>query len=281
MSEPGVSPADPPTAEASTAGGVPLAAPAPPPAVPVEPHLIPASDAPKEMPSLIMAPEPPAAPVATFAPAPPTAVVAPAPATATFSNGPPSVDPLDERLRRLETVLAKLADTRATPTPAAQQITARPTMAMAPPPVAPAAPPPAAAPNVMLDQTRSWLPTLAAAVARVQPPPTAGPSALPPARSAWLLFDIATELRTIQNMYGDPRYRLTWSGRLLPATLLVLMFTTWLWLPGSSIPTIGWLIVKVADVVLAFLLFKVLNREGQRYRDMVPQFAQPYPPPYS
>ena len=77
-------------------------------------------------------------------------------------------------------------------------------------------------------------------------------------------------------MYGDPRYRLTWTGRVMPPVLLVLILIPWHWLPmtGTLATALAMIPAKLVDMFLAFLLFKILNREARRYRTIIPQ----YPP---
>jgi hypothetical protein len=97
-------------------------------------------------------------------------------------------------------------------------------------------------------------------------------------RVSWLFFDIVREMQSILHMYGDPRYRLTWSGRILPVIFLALIATSAFWtypLTGWMPTLIGNLVLKTIDLVPAFCLFKVLTREARRYREMVPQSSQP------
>lgn len=97
----------------------------------------------------------------------------------------------------------------------------------------------------------------------------AGPSGSLP--RPWLLFDAYAELRTMVRMYLDPRYRPTWPARIAPLALLALIMTSWIWLPGTSIlwTPLMTIIDKAVDVALAFLAFKILNREARRYRELV------------
>jgi hypothetical protein len=88
---------------------------------------------------------------------------------------------------------------------------------------------------------------------------------------AWLLFDAYAELRTMIRMFLDRRYRPTWLARVVPLTLLILILTSWIWLPVPSIfvTTILTIFDKVVDLALAFLAFKILSREARRYRELV------------
>jgi len=92
---------------------------------------------------------------------------------------------------------------------------------------------------------------------------------------AWLFFDAYAELRTMVRMFFDPRYLSTWPTRIVPlallALILMLILTSWIWLPGTSIlPTsIMTIVDKIVDVALAFLAFEILQREARRYRELV------------
>lgn len=92
-----------------------------------------------------------------------------------------------------------------------------------------------------------------------------------PLARSWLVFDAYAELRTMARMFVDPRYRPSWSARVIPLALLALILTSWIWLPGTSIlPTVLMMIVdKIVDLALAFLAFKILHREVRQYRELV------------
>jgi hypothetical protein len=85
-----------------------------------------------------------------------------------------------------------------------------------------------------------------------------------------LVLDAWLEFRAIFRMYFDPRYHLTRTTRLLPPVLLGLIVTSWYWVPFSSLPVVGTLLDKALDLVLGFLLYKVLSREARLYRETSP-----------
>jgi hypothetical protein len=195
------------------------------------------------------------------------------------------VDALEDRLRRLEAVLSRLAE----PQRLEEQVAARKRVEQAAPVATAAATPvatpaaPVAIPAVAVDQPqqsasvaggRRWLPfTLGARVASA----AAADDSRPGVRARWLFLDILRELQSILHMYGDPRYRLTWSGRILPVAFVALIATSGFWtypLTGWMPALLGNLMLKTIDLVPAFCLFRVLTREAQRYRETVPQ----YPP---
>lgn len=165
---------------------------------------------------------------------------------------------LEQRLRRLEDALAGLQDTRPIEDRVVERISR--TKPLTPPP----APVP---PGPLVDAGRSLLPspfslfTGAAAPTQTQyePPRT------------WLLFDLYSEARAMFYMFVDPRYRMSWEGRVLPPILLGLIVFSWVWVPGAVIlnGTSMWLavlLIKTVDLLLALVMYKVMSREAARYR---------------
>ena len=71
-------------------------------------------------------------------------------------------------------------------------------------------------------------------------------------------------------MYVDPRYSMPWLGRLLPLVLLAAFIASYYWAPFTSVPGVGWLLNKALDLLIAFVLFKVLGHEARRYRETAP-----------
>jgi hypothetical protein len=116
--------------------------------------------------------------------------------------------------------------------------------------------------DVIIDGGRPLLPIPVA----VLPSPDR-PAPEPPRRS-WLLIEALAELRSIWRMYVDPRYRLTWEGKLFPLLIVALMAASWFMI--GSLPVIGSLLDRAVMLVLAFFLYKVLGREARRYQAMVP-----------
>ncbi len=181
----------------------------------------------------------------------------------------PLAPSLEQRVRRLEELVALLQDRRA----------AQPPVASVPAPTAstdrprearPVLPPPAAT-AVMLDVGKRLLGTTPSiAAAAPAPVPGTAPSVN---RSSllWLLWDTWAEARAIVRMFLDPRYHLPWSARVLPLVILAAILTSRFWVPGAAIPYLGdWLLVKMVDLLLAFLLFKWLGHEARRYRQTSP-----------
>lgn len=235
-------PPPPPPPDEPPAEEPDLAAVAPPEAFPAPALLAPAPLAPEPL-----APDPPvnhAPPVAVVA-SPPMAL----PARAL------SVDELLERVRRLEDALAQVP---AIEQRVAERVATRLQLER------PAAPRSVREPGGLLGM--GWLLPFARAAA----PPAAIPVADTPAQRAWLALETMTEARAILCMYTDPRYRLTWLGRVVPPCLVAAFFTTGYWVPFSSLPLLGWLPERCAQLVVGFLLFKVLGHEARRYRQTAP-----------
>ncbi len=91
--------------------------------------------------------------------------------------------------------------------------------------------------------------------------PRARPGLLP-----WLLVDILGEARAMVRMFFDMHYQVAWYTRGLVLLLLVMILTSAWWFPLAWIIG-GSYLDKLADLLLAFLAYKVLSREAQRYRD--------------
>jgi hypothetical protein len=123
-----------------------------------------------------------------------------------------------------------------------------------------------------------------AAIAEPSRPPPVAAIAPPPdlpavvviegksGRQPWLILDIYTEFKAMLRMFLDGRYRvfyMTWQTKAYPPLLLGFMVLTWLTVSG--IPIVGPVLEKVAELVLAFFLYKVLSREACRYREISPQ----------
>jgi hypothetical protein len=174
------------------------------------------------------------------------------------------VTPLEMRIRRLEDALAQLQQQRAAELRAAEQ---RVTNALPARPVPVATPiPPHQAPTEKLWELGKRV--LASPVRLAQALST-GPAALQ-GKPAWLPVEAVAEGRAMVRMFTDPRYRLSWTGRIAPPALLVLFLISWWWVPFTSFAVIGYWLNKAADLVVAFVLYKFLAHEARRYRETAP-----------
>jgi hypothetical protein len=96
-------------------------------------------------------------------------------------------------------------------------------------------------------------------------------------RPSWL-NELVAKIRAVTRMYVDPRYRMSWVGRILPPTLLAAFVLSKWWIPFAAIvdriPLAGPVIVLVLQVpvelVVAYGFFKALGYEARRYREKAP-----------
>jgi hypothetical protein len=178
-------------------------------------------------------------------------------------NGTPDelvlqVEALRQRIYRLEDAVATLHDTSLLEERLAVRVSERVNGN------ATRAPSPTAA--LIIDAGRHLLPAAIPGIPG-ETPPMALLVSDSHSRPAWFLFDLAAEFRAIFRMFFDPRFRLTWAGRLVPLGVLVAIILS-AWTLGS-IPLVGWLLDRLADVVLIAIAYKVLSREARRYRALV------------
>jgi hypothetical protein len=197
-------------------------------------------------------------------PSPAAVHPAPEPAVPVAPVAPTSeaaLSPLEQRVCRLEQAVAELQELRGV-RPA--EPPGGPACGPAPVPNASPFPSPTA---ILVDVPRRMIGAMVGAAHELPRP--AAPAAPPRPQRRWLLFDALAEARAIVRMFLDPRYHLPWPARVLPLVLLAAILTS-SWLPFMGIPVVGGLLNKVIDLVLAFLLFKVLGHEARRYRETAP-----------
>jgi hypothetical protein len=175
----------------------------------------------------------------------------------------PGVAALEERVQRLEDVMASLQDTRQLENRVVESVMAR----MA---------------NGRGNDLRRTTGLIIEAGRQLLPAPTEilrqRPEGTPvqvgnevvPGRPPWILYEVYAQGRSTIRMYLDPRYRLSWQGRILVPVLLVLIFLSSFLFPLSGIPLIGPLVVQAGDLILAFVLFIILHREATYYRRVSP-----------
>jgi hypothetical protein len=219
-----------------------------------------------------LAPEPPPPEVSADASPPPVAVpvaVATSAPLAAIVSAPAALPPpqqvpvpsLEERICRLEKALARL-----------QEMRAREGRGEAPPPDAIQSDSPAARPasgrGLLHEMGKRVFGSAGSAPLTPNPSPPRGEGGKTGRR--WLLWETIAEARVIVRMILDPRYRLSWSGRIVPLVLLGMIATSWWWVPGTSLLLFGTLLNKAVDLVLAFAFFKVLGQEARRYRETSP-----------
>jgi len=183
-------------------------------------------------------------------------------------NGPVSSDPaplarpetLEERVRRLEDAVAHLQDTRQMEERILERVSTRI---------------PRNHSEAIQESAGVFKKSKSPPAAAPEPPSADGNHAAQTVKPVatgwrgWLLFlDAYHEVRTFIRMYLDRRYRPTWLGRIGPPAILLLILLSYFWIPFTSImpAVIERPIEKAFDLLLAFLLIKILCREADRYR---------------
>ncbi len=179
------------------------------------------------------------------------------------------VSSLEERVRRLEDALAQMQDTQQLESRVAAKVTNQISQELAP-----AA---GTSPAAGLVEIGKRL------LAITAPPAPRSVSPRPPgAKPGWLLWELWAEARIIPRMYVDPRYRMTWVGRIVPIVLLLVFFwpiTTLKFVPLLCVMVgdkgiIDWLVGTPLQLLIAFVLFKVLSHEVRRYRELSPDLPR-------
>jgi hypothetical protein len=155
---------------------------------------------------------------------------------------------VEQRLRRLESAVAALQDTHLMEQRVADRVLQKSKRS------------PLAAlrdtATVVVDASKALVPT---ASSSSQSPPA-------PEKAGWLLVDLWCEVRTFGKMIFDHRYPFSYAGRFGPVIITCAYVFCWLFMGG----VIGSLLERIIDVVLAFVLYKIMSREVQRYRAMFP-----------
>jgi hypothetical protein len=156
---------------------------------------------------------------------------------------------VEQRLRRLESAVAALQDTQLMEERVAERVVQKAKRS------------PLAAlrdkANVVLDAGKALVPA------------ASSPSTQPAAdKAGWLLIDLWNEIRTFGKMLFDHRYPFSYAGRFGPVVIACTYVFCWMFLSGM--PLIGGFSERVVDFVLAFILYKIMSREVQRYRAMFP-----------
>ena len=170
--------------------------------------------------------------------------------------GRENLESLEARVQRLEHAVAALSDTQLMEDRVVERVVQR----VAPPTNG----------GVLAGAARLFKggrPTESAA----DPSPAAGrPAATAPSadtRPGWLVFEFVDEVRTMLRMWGDYRYRMTWSGRIVPLACIVLAVLSFFLI--RLIPLVGGIADYIITIVLVVILYKSLSREARRYQSGV------------
>jgi hypothetical protein len=89
--------------------------------------------------------------------------------------------------------------------------------------------------------------------------PVWNPQTVPPRLSG------LAEFRAMVRMFFDIHYHVAWTTRILTLVIVGLIATSHWWFPPSYVPAIGFIFEKTIDIILAFLLYRVLGNEARRY----------------
>ncbi len=184
------------------------------------------------------------------------------PAVPPFAN--PGGEELEQRLQRLEDVVAGLCDTQVLEDRVRERVLEQLRAEIETLKGQKAAKPAAeeftdgeSSPKP-LPRSEPPLAALAAASRPVPPPPE-------PTRS--LFREVAWETRTLFQMVRDPFYRMSWAAKLV--LLLPMGYMLWSLIVGfpAKIPLIGYVLDFVIISVIAYVVYKVFGRELRRYRE--------------
>src|SRR5262245_12057850 len=143
---------------------------------------------------------------------------------------------LEQRVQRLEDAVAALQDTTLIEKRVLERMRDRPQVKVGPAPADTAAPVPAPAPA---------------------PAPQA-PQPAPPLSSLG-------EFRAMVRMFFDMHYHVAWTTRILVLLLIPAICTSEWWFLPAHVPGIGFIFDKIFDIILAFILYRVLASEARRY----------------
>jgi hypothetical protein len=170
------------------------------------------------------------------------------------------LEPLEERVRRLEDTVAVLQDTRHLEDRVVERVASRlggnTSTAIQ------------ESSGLLAQMGRKVLPAaLEASRQSTETAENSGPVSPPPVRQPWVFFELYHELRSMVRMYLDRRYRASLMARVVPIVALTIFLFSWFFIDSMRI--IGPLLDKIVDLILICVVYKVLSREVQRYGQAV------------
>jgi hypothetical protein len=179
----------------------------------------------------------------------------------TTEPSPPSAAELEDRLRKLEALLAERAEPDADAV--AERVVAKLTV------LAESRPPASEGVLVLDSQVNPPAPPRGAVLHPPESPPAE------PRGRRWFLTQIGAELRLILQMYFDPRYRISRTTQFaLPGIVLLLVFNYFFFSVWVSITFLSPVLERGLAVVLGVLGYKLLTRETARYREVLDYLAR-------
>jgi len=185
-----------------------------------------------------------------------------APNGETPAENPPYQRPeaLEERIHRLEDAVAVLQDTRHLEERVVERVTSRLNRS--------ALPASAESTGMVVNPGHRLVPAaLKLAGAGEQPADSSVATPMRGLRQTWLFIDFYNEVQAMVRMFFDRRYRVTWLARVVPMVALALFLFSWFFI--DSIRLIGPILDRICEIVLICIVYKVLSREAQRYRQAV------------
>lgn len=91
-------------------------------------------------------------------------------------------------------------------------------------------------------------------------------------RRPWLLTEFLHDVGTTFRMYFDPRYRVRRATQLMVPLLIAMFVLNGLFFNQVfAIAIVSPVLEKIGDIILAVVLYKVISRELQRYRQVIAQ----------
>jgi hypothetical protein len=189
------------------------------------------------------------------------------PVSLTLPPTEPTLASLTQRVEKLEAAMSQVQDVQAFEQRIAERVANR-IQREKPAPAAEPASPVLAKAAALLGAGKQLIPSL---VRQDAAPAASSPRQAHPASTRmWLVWELLAEARTILRMYVDPRWSLSWMGRIVPPVLLAAFVLVYYWVPFTSFYVVGPLLEKSVQLVIAFVLFKVLGHEARRYREKAP-----------
>jgi hypothetical protein len=194
------------------------------------------------------------------------------------SDGPEhAMEPLEQRVHRLEDAVAALQDTALMEERITERVVGRMNRK-------------AAADGLALMDAEC---RTTASSSPAAPPADAAAASPPPVTSkpsSWVITEVFREIRTLFAMFFDPRYHVSWSAMLALMLVAYVLVSHWLWTLWAFVPIVGvlsgpmaWpfvgpLLDKTLGLIIALFAYKILSREMVRYREALARQSshQPY-----
>jgi hypothetical protein len=169
------------------------------------------------------------------------------------------VDALDRRVRRLEDAVAAIQDTHLMEDRVVERVVDRMEHAPYPRLHEP--------PGLVASATRMLMPKTVDAVPDGPPADGLAPPPAEAVHSTWLVLEVLLELRWILRMLTDYRYRMSWTGRVVLVSAIMVGILSWLLISG--LPFIGGLLDRTVLILAAVVTYKAMSREVQFYQALM------------